>query len=204
MHLHIELFAWTGHSNYRTETESAIHTAVRCPRLDREGMGPTELHPEAGQNYHHFATFRGQWESKTKLVGPAAVLPKGWLQYSRRLILCPPRRAQEQRHDSKILSPSAMGAKPWLQTRSQRSYIPGGWGAWRPGAGGWDVSGSDVCNFQVCSRGPPSLTILTGDSLRRGWGTKGRELGSLKRFIEWSWTTHPQSQYGERNSFLSF
>lgn len=77
MHLHIELFAWTGHSNYRTETESAIHTAVRCPRLDREGMGPTELHPEAGQNYHHFATFRGQWESKTKLRWPSSRASQG-------------------------------------------------------------------------------------------------------------------------------
>lgn len=166
---------------------------ARQSYTQRQGKITTTLQPSEASG-----------SQRQSCVGPAAVPPKGWLQYSRRLILCPPRRAQEQRHDSKILSPSAMGAKPWLQTRSQRSYIPGGWGAWRPGAGGWDVSGSDVCNFQVCSRGPPSLTILTGDSLRRGWGTKGRELGSLKRFIEWSWTTHPQSQYGERNSFLSF
>lgn len=118
--------------------------AVSCPRLDREGMGPTELHSEAGQNYHHFATFRGKQETKTKLHWSRSqafqVLVTVLMETNSLLPLQNPRA---ERWTPKSFLPYAMCAKPWLNTRSQRSYIPGS---------AWLGSLATRCRWMGCDR----------------------------------------------------
>lgn len=87
-------------------------------------MGLAELHPRAGQNCHHFTTFRDKQEAKTQLrlpSSPACHVLVAVLAGTNSLL--PLQRLRAGRGTPKY-SPRCQGCKTWLNTGLQRRCIP--------------------------------------------------------------------------------